>query len=132
MILKIISLICVAIFFFSLGVFEIFVILYLREINTKTDNIPTLKHHWDMGIYMNHIPQTEQNVEMLSSIPLKIYANGECLDTPIPRKGEKISGVYYSGENKFEITGVVEDIFYNIDIDWIVVECGCIDIRKLK
>ena len=127
-----ISIICTALLALGVGVFASFVVFHLREIKAKTDNIPTSKPHWSMGIYMNDIPQNGQNAVMLSSVPFKIYKGCDCLDRPIPRKGEKITGVYYSGENKFEMTGVVEDISYNTDIDWIVVECGCIDVRKLK
>ena len=130
MAISIICIICAALFFFLLGVFEAFVISKLRKINSQTDNIP--KHHWDMGIYMNDIPQTEKNTSYLGSVPLKIYKGCECLDTPIPRKGEKISGIYYSGENEFEMTGIIEDVFYNTNINWIIVECKCIDIQKLE
>lgn len=28
------------------------------------------------------------------------------------------------------MTGVVDNVCYNTNIDWIVVECKCIDIRK--
>lgn len=132
MAISIICIICVALFFFLLGVFEAFFISKLRKIDSQTNDIFKPKHHWSMGIYMNDIPQTEQNTAYLGSVPLKIYKGCECLDTPIPRKGEKISGVYYNRENKFEMTGVVEDVSYNTDIDWIVVECKCTDIQKLE
>ena len=127
-----ISIICIALLSLGVGAFASFVVFHLREIKAKTDNIPASKPHWSMGIYMNDIPQNEQNTVMLSSVPFKIYEDCDCLDRPIPRVGEKITGVYNSGENKFEMTGVVEDVSYNTDVDWIVVECGCTDIRKIK
>lgn len=81
---------------------------------------------------MNNIPQTEQNTLHLSSVLLKIYNWGEYSELLVPRKGEEIRDVYYSGENKFEMTGIVENIFYNIDIDWLIVRCRCVDIQNLK
>lgn len=126
----VISIICAGLFFFSLGVFEIFVIFELRKIDSKTDSILTSKHHWSMGIYMNDIPQNEQNTAHIASVPLKIYHRDEYLNIPVPRKGEEISGVYVS-DNRFYMVGIVEDVFYNTDMDWIVVECKCIDIRKM-
>ena len=84
-----------------------------------------------MGVYMNNIPQTEQNTARLGSVPVKIYGRGEYSDTPVPRKGEKILGVYSSGEDRFEITGIVDSVVYNVGFDWIVVECNCIDICKM-
>ena len=130
MVISIICIICVALFFFSLGVFEAFVISKLRKINSQTDNIP--KHHWSMGIYMNDIPQTEQNTVHLGSVSLKIYERGEYSDLVIPRVGEEVGGVYYSGEDKFEMTGIVTSVYYNVDIGWIVASCKCTDIQKLK
>lgn len=127
-----ISIISIVLLSLGVGAFASFVVFHLREIKAKTDNIPTSKPHWSMGIYMNDIPQTEQNTVCLDSVPLKIYEKDEYSDFMVPREGEKISGVYHSGESKFEMTGIVEDVSYNTDIDWIVVECGCIDIRKLK
>ena len=85
-----------------------------------------------MGVYMNNIPQTEQNTARLGSVPVKIYERGEYSDTPVPRKGEEILGVYSSGEDRFEMRGIVNTVVYNVDLDWIVVECKCIDIRKCK
>ena len=130
MILKIISLICTALVSFSVGAFIAFVVFKLRKIDSQTDSIP--KNHWSMGIYMNDIPQTKQNTEMLDSVPLKIYDWGECSDFPVPRKGEEIDGVYHSGENRFWMAGIVEDVSYIINGNMIVVECKCIDICKIQ
>ena len=110
------------------GAFALFVVASLREINSKIDSIP--KHHWGMGVYMDDIPQNEQNTANIVSVPLKIYDKSEYSDIIVPRKGEEIFGVYYSGEHKFEMTGIVKDVFYNTDMDLIIVECKCIDIRK--
>ena len=130
MVLRIIYLICIALTGFSVGAFVSFVISKLREIKDKTDNIPTSKHHWGMGVYMDDIPQNEQNTSRLVSVPLKIYDKSEYSDIIVPRKGEEISGVYGIGENRFEMTGIVKSVFYNTDMDLIIVECKCIDIRK--
>lgn len=131
MVLSIISLICAGLFFFSLGVFEVFVIFKLRKIDSQTDSIFKPKHHWGMGIYMDDIPQTVQNTLELAYIPLKIYKKGECLDLPVPRKGEEISGCYYSGKNIFEMIGIVKNVSYNTNTNLILVECKCIDIHKI-
>ena len=128
MALKIIYLICIALIGFSVGAFAFFVISKLRKIDSQTDSIP--KHHWGMGVYMDNIPQNEQNTARLVSVPLKIYERSEYSDIPVPRKGEEIFGVYDNGEHKFEMTGIVKDVFYNTDMDLIIVECKCIDIRK--
>lgn len=131
MALSILSSICVIVICFSVGAFASFVINNLREINNKASNIS--KSRWSMGVYMmNDIPQTEQNTPRLGSVPVKIYGRGEYSDTPVPRKGEEILGVYYSGKNRFEMRGIVNTVVYNTDLDWIVVECNCIDIRKCK
>lgn len=127
---NIIYLICLALIGFSVGAFASFVISKLRKIDFQTDSIH--KYYWSMGIYMNDIPQNDQNAPNLSSIPLKIYKKGEYSDLLVPRVGEEISGVYYSGENKFEMTGVVSRVFYNTDMNFIVVDCKCTDIQKLK
>lgn len=129
MILSIFSLICIALIGFSIGGFMSFVIFKLRKIDSQTDSIP--KHNWSMGIYMNDIPQNEQNSLYVSSIPFKIYNWEEYSDLPVPHVGEEISGVY-GYENRFEMKGIVNSVYYNTDIDWIVVECKCTDIRKLK
>ena len=128
--LSIFCLICAILFFIALGAFVSFVISKLREIKDKTDNIPTSKLHWGMGVYMDDIPQNEQNTSRLVSVPLKIYDKSEYSDILVPRKGEEIFGVYDNGENRFEMTGIVKSVFYNTDMDLIIVECKCIDIRK--
>ena len=130
MVLQIINLICVILAGLIAGVFIAFVMFKLRKIDSQTDNI--LKHHWSMSIYMNDIPQTEQNTPRLGSVPVKIYERGKYSDTPVPRKGEEILGVYSSGEDRFEMRGIVNTVVYNVDLDWIVVECKCIDICKCK
>ena len=43
---------------------------------------------------------------------------------------KKSFGVYDNGENRFEMTGIVKDVFYNTDMNLIIVECKCVDIRK--
>ena len=129
MILNIFCLICAGLFFFALGVFAIFVIFKLRKIDSQLDNIP--KHHWSMSVYMNDIPQTEQNTLHLSSVPLRQYERGIHFNFPVPHIGEEIYGIYRSGKNRFEMTGTVENACYNTNMDWIAVECKCTDIRKL-
>ena len=122
--------ICGILAIFAAVVFALFVISTLKKINTKTDSIPT--HHWSMGIYMDEIPQNEQNTANIVSVPLKIYDKSEYSDIIVPRKGEEISGVYGIGENRFEMTRIVKSVFYNTDMDLIIVECKCIDIRKIR
>ena len=126
MVLQIINLICVILAGLIAGVFIAFVVFKLREIKDKTDNILISRHPWGMGVYMDEIPQ---NAAGLVRVPVKIYDKSEYSDIIVPRKGEEISGVYYIGEHEFEMTGIVKSVFYNTDIDWIVVECKCIDIR---
>lgn len=129
MILKIIYVICVILVSIAAGTFTSFAISKLGKINAKTDSIP--KRHWSMGVFMYDIPQTEENTLRLSSVPLKIYGKGEYSELLVPRKGDEIIGVYYSGKKSgFEMTGIVDNVCYNTNIDWIVVECKCIDIRK--
>lgn len=128
MVLQIINLICVILAGFIAGVFIAFVMFKLRKIDSQTEDIP--KHHWSMSIYMNDIPQNEQNTANIVSVPLKIYYRGEYLNIPVPRKGEDISGVYIS-DNKFEMTGIVKDVFYNTNMDLIIVECKCTEIHKI-
>lgn len=130
MVLQIINLICVILAGFIAGVFIAFVVFKLRKIDSQTDSIPKPKHHWSMNIYMDDIPQNEQNTAHIVSVPLKIYDRSEYSDIPVPRKGEDISGVYIS-DNKFYMMGIVEDVFYNTDIDCIVVECKCTEIHKI-
>ena len=112
----------------SAVVFALFVINNLKKINTKIDSIP--KRHWSMTVYMDDIPQNEQNILHLGSVPLKMYEKGEYLDLPVPRVGEEVGGVYHSGQNRFDMKGVVTSVYYNVDIDWIVVSCKCTEIRK--
>lgn len=130
MILQIINLICVILAGFIAGVFMAFVIFKLRKIDSQTNDILNPKHHWNMVIYMNNIPQNEQNTNNLGSVPVKIYERGEYSDIIVPRKDEEIRGVYYSGEDRFEMTGIVKNIFYNTDIELIIVSCKCIEIHK--
>ena len=127
---SIFSLIFVTLIGCSAVVFALFVISTLKKINTKTDSIPT--HHWSMGIYMEDIPQNEQNPLHLGSVPLKIYERGEYSDLLIPREGEKVYGVYISDQQRFELTGIVVSVFYNVNIDCIVVSCKCTEIRKIR
>ena len=124
----VLRIICGILVILAAGAFALFVVASLREINSKIDSIP--KHHWGMGVYMDDIPQNEQNTSRLISVPLKIYDKSEYSDIPVPRKGEEIFGVYDNGENRFEMTGIVKSVFYNTDMDLIIVECKCIDIRK--
>ena len=129
MVLQIINLICVILAGFIAGAFIAFVVFRLRKIDSQTEDIP--KHHWGMGVYMDNIPQNEQNIARLVSVPVKIYERSEYSDIPVPRKGEEILGVYYSGEDRFEMRGIVNTVVYNTNFDWIVVECNCVDIVKL-
>ena len=124
----VLRIICGILVILAAGAFALFVVASLREINSKIDSIP--KHHWGMGVYMDNIPQNEQNTANIVSVPLKIYDKSEYSDIIVPRKGEEIFGVYDIGENRFEMTGIVKSVFYNTDIDLIIVECKCIDIRK--
>ena len=124
----VLRIICGILVILAAGAFALFVVASLREINSKIDSIP--KHHWGMGVYMDEIPQNEQNTANIVSVPLKIYDKSEYSDIIVPRKGEEISGVYGIGENRFEMTGIVNNVFYNTDIDWIVVSCKCVEIRK--
>ena len=128
MVLGIISLIFVTLICFSVIVFAIFVVSNLKKINTKTDSIP--KRHWSMRIYMDDIPQNEQNTLYLGSVPLKMYEGYEYSDLPVPRVGEEVSGVYYSDPYVFDMNGIVASVHYNTDMDLIVVECRCTDIRR--
>ena len=61
---NIIYLICLALIGFLIGAFASFVISKLRKIDSQTDNIH--KYHWSMGIYMNDIPQNDQNTPNLT------------------------------------------------------------------
>ena len=80
---------------------------------------------------MEDIPQNEQNTAHLGSVPLKmIYDSSEYSDLLVPRVGEEICGVYYSGEYRFDMTGTVTRVFYNIDMNWIIVHCKCKEIIR--
>ena len=127
MILKIISIICAGLFFFALGFFEIFVIFKLRKIDSQTDS--TFKHYWGMTVYMDDIPQVGQSTERIGSVIVQIYEGRYYSELPVPHKGEEMSGIYYIGENKAEMTGIVERVYYSTDKDWIVVRCKCTNIR---
>ena len=131
MMLRTIYLICIALAGFSVGVFASLSYLKLREIKDKTDNIPTSKLRWSMGVYMDNIPQNEQNILNLGSVPLKIYEKGEYSDLPVPYIGAEVGGIYYSGQQKFSMVGIVSNIHYNTDLDLIVVSCKCTEIRKI-
>ena len=112
----------------SAVVFALFVINNLKKINTKIEGIP--KHYWSMAVYMDNIPQNEQNVLHLGSVPLKIYEKGEYSEIAVPHIGEEVGGVYYSGQHKFSMEGIVTNVHYNTDLDLIVVSCKCTEIRK--
>ena len=131
MVLQIINLICVILAGFIAGVFIAFVVFKLRKIDSQMDNISKPRHPWGMGVYMDNIPQNEQNTSRLVSVPLKIYEGCDYSDIPVPRKGEDIGGVYIS-DNKFYMIGIVKDVFYNTDRDCIVVECKCTEIHKIN
>ena len=129
MIQNIIYLICAILVSVAIGIFVVFIIFHLKEIKTKTDSIP--KYHWSMSVYMNDIPQTEQNPLHLSSVPLRVYERGICFNFPVPHIGEEIYGIYRSGKDNFRMTGTVENVCYNTNMDWITVECKCTEIRKI-
>ena len=129
MIQSVIYLICTILVSVAMGIFVAFITFHLKEIKAKTDSIP--KRHWCMTVYMDDIPQNEQNILHLGSVPLKMYEKGEYSDLTVPRVGEEVGGVYYGGTDKFEMKGTVTRVFYNVDIDWIVVHCKCTDIRKV-
>lgn len=129
MVLNIVSLICAGLFFFSLGAFEVFVIFKLRKIDSQIDSIH--QKYWGMTIYMDNIPQNEQNILHLSSVPVKIYEKGEYSDLPVPYIGAEVGGIYYNGQQKFSMVGIVSNIHYNTDLDLIVVSCKCTEIRKI-
>ena len=129
MVLNIISLFCVILVSIAIGIFAYFVIAHLKEIKTKTDSIP--QKYWGMAIYVDDIPQNEQNILHLGSIPLKIYEKGDYSVLPVPRVDEEVGGSYYSGQHKFDIEGIVTDVYYNTNLDLIVVSCKCTEIRKI-
>lgn len=132
MVLNIVSLLCVILLSVALGIFinsVIINIVHLKAIKTKTDSIP--QKYWGMTIYMDNIPQNEQNILNLSSVPVKIYEKGEYSDLPVPYIGAEVGGIYYNGQQKFSMVGIVSNIHYNTDLDLIVVSCKCTEIREL-
>lgn len=132
MVLNIVSLLCVILLSVALGIFinsVIINIVHLKAIKTKTDSIP--QKYWGMTIYMDNIPQNEQNILHLSSVPVKIYEKGEYSDLPVPYIGAEVGGIYYNGQQKFSMVGIVSNIHYNTDLDLIVVSCKCTEIRKI-
>ena len=128
MVRDIISLIFMTLIFCSTIVFVDFVISKLKKIDAKTNNIP--KRHWSMRIYMDDIPQNEQNTLYLGSVPLKMYEKGEYVNLPVPRVGDEVGGVYCSGEDRFDMNGIVTSVYYNTSMDLIVVECRCTNFHK--
>ena len=133
MVLNIISFVCAILVSIAIGIFVYFVLVHLKEIKTKIDSIP--QKHWDMAVYMDDIPQNEQNILHLSSVPLKMYERGEYSDLIIPHIGEEVGGTYYSGNHefsmKFSMEGIVTNVHYNTDLDLIVVSCKCTEIPKI-
>ena len=129
MVLNIISFFCVILVSIATGTFVAFIIFHLKEIKAKTDSIP--QKHWGMTVYMDDIPQNEQNILYLGSVQLKAYERGDYSDLIVPRVGEEVGGIYYNGQHKFSMTGIVTDIHYNTDLDLIVVSCKCTEIRKI-
>ena len=132
MVLNIVSLFCVILVSVALGIFinsVIINIVHLKAIKTKTDSIP--QKYWGMTIYMDNIPQNEQNILNLGSVPVKIYERGEYSDLPVPYIGAEVGGIYYNGQQKFSMVGIVSNIHYNTDLDLIVVSCKCTEIRKI-
>ena len=133
MVLNIISLFCVISVSILIGIFVYFVLVHLKEIKTKIDSIP--QKHWDMVVYMDDIPENEQNILHLGSVPLKMYERGEYSDLIVPHIGEEVGGTYYSGNHefsmKFSMKGIVTDVHYNTDLDLIVVSCKCTEISKI-
>lgn len=133
MVLNIISFFCAILLSVATGIFAAFIIFHLKEIKAKIDSIP--HKHWDMAIYMDDIPQNEQNILHLSSVPVKMYERGEYSDLIVPHIGEEVGGTYYSGNHefsmKFSMEGIVTNVHYNTDLDLIVVSCKCTEIRKI-
>ena len=127
--IDIVSLFLVILVSIAIGIFIYFILGHLKEIKTKIDSIP--QKHWDMVVYMDDIPQNEQNILNLSSVPVKIYEKGEYSDLPVPYIGAEVGGIYYSGQHKFSMLGIVSNIHYNTDLDLIVVSCKCTEIRKI-
>ena len=130
MILKIISVICAALFYFALGAFAAFVIFKLRKIDSQTDS--TFKHYWGMTVYMDDIPQVGQSTKRLDYAVVQIYEGCYYSELPVPHKGDEVSGVYYIDENKVEMTGIVDRVHYSTDDDWIMVRCKCTDVKEVE
>ena len=122
----------ILIFFFVLlvlmavGVFVFFVIDNLTGIRHKIDNILKPKHHWGMIVCMDDVPG--ENTESLGCVLVKVYEGCDYSELPVPHVGEEMSGVYYIGEHKVEMTGIVESVCYNTDTDRIIVRCKCTDV----
>lgn len=129
MVLNIVSLFCVILVSVAIGIFVAFIIFHLKAIKTKTNSIP--KKYWGMTVCMDDIPQNEQNILNLSSVPVKIYERGEYSGIPAPHIGEEVGGIYYSGQHKFSMLGIVTNVYYNTNLDLIVVSCKCTEIRKI-
>ena len=132
MVLNIVSLFLFLLVSIALGIFinsVIINIVHLKAIKTKTDSIP--QKYWGMTIYMDNIPQNEQNILNLSSVPVKIYEKGEYSDIPVPYIGAEVGGIYYNGQQKFSMVGIVSNVHYNTDLDLIVVSCKCTEIHKI-
>ena len=133
MVLNIISFFCVILVSIAIGIFIYFVLGHLKEIKTKIDSIP--QKRWDMVVYMDDIPQNEQNILHLGSVPVKMHERGEYSDLIVPHIGEEVSGIYYSGNHEFSMQfsmeGIVTNVHYNTDLDLIVVSCKCTEIRKI-
>ena len=127
--IDIVSLFLVILVSIAIGIFIYFILGHLKEIKTKIDSIP--QKHWDMVVDMDDISQNEQNILNLSSVPVKIYEKGEYSDLPVPYIGAEVGGIYYSGQHKFSMLGIVSNIHYNTDLDLIVVSCKCTEIRKI-
>ena len=132
MVLNIVSLFCVILLSAALGIFinsVIINIVHLKANKTKTDSIP--HKYWGMTIYMDDIPQNEQNILNLSSVLVKIYKKGEYSDLIVPYIGAEVGGIYSSGQHKFSMLGIVSNIHYNTDLDLIIVSCKCTEIHKI-
>ena len=81
MVLNVISFFCAILLGIGIGTFIAFIISYLKGIKTKVDSIP--EHKWSMRIYMDDIPQTEQNTSYLRCVLLKTYENSKYSYFPI-------------------------------------------------
>ena len=124
MVQSIIGLICLALIGFSVGAFASFVISKLKKIDSQTDS--TFKHHWGMIVCMDDVPG--ENTESLGCVLVKVYEGCDYSELPVPHKGEEMSGVCYIDGHKVEMTGIVESVCYNTDMDRIIVRCKCTEI----